>query len=898
MVVGEQRYGRAGGSAASIGDDAREQTMKKGLASWFAIWHPRYRLILDQLLLAGTLAFGVVYLQNIFLRLLTESLSSTRISGIPQVLSSISTSLHIGPSLLFLSLFILAGLAAAATEFWNVRASGKLAMRSKDDTETEVLVHLLRKDDTFFSRHSPAETVNRLAMDLYRVSDRRPNLMNVWRSSLLIIANLVFFLPVDWRLAIVPLAACVAGALWTRCMTRNVKEMDSDYMRQDDCVKSRFEDFLRAAPEVQVGRLYGKIRRDIGELQRDRSNTYRRYVRLRAVLGVGNTTSYLMAFVAMIIVVLHLRSAGTEYGALVALIPVVVMRLPQLFQNASQLVFLNLQFQLARTSMDRLLEYEAHETPQVEPAGSGKGRPVFVPEGGQARPDTTIAPSSELTQEAELFRLENVTYRYTSPDGTMQGGVTEVSTAFTSGQWTAIVGGAGSGKSTLLKLLLGRLKPQSGEVLYGEMALDALPGDRAASLFSIMPQSLALLDMTLLHNLLFGRPVSGDTRASTPRLSDADLDVVERAGLGKVCRLKALELTPEESADSRAIFGAVIGARGRLRERLREECDADVLPYEAGHPDPKHWVLECLTGGRCDRDRSVRLLLGRTGRRVLERLLRAKLGPDLVELGRAVLRETHHLLRIPNFNVYCQLAPFPLDERLWKLRSSCVDLGEASSLSPKERLSLCQIALTSSPAELATSELSDKRRRQELRDDFSLKIGELGGLLGDACVPFAAEEIHPYLTWRENLVFGVVDIRNSRTGRIVEDAVLEFLEQQGLKDAFTRLGLEFGIGRLGGNLSGGQGQLVGLCRALLRRTPVLLLDEPTSALDPASRARIAEFLRAWKRSRIVITVSHDVEFIRESDEVKLMDGGRLAASGTFSQLKEGSEVFRRALKQT
>jgi len=76
-----------------------------------------------------------------------------------------------------------------------------------------------------------------------------------------------------------------------------------------------------------------------------------------------------------------------------------------------------------------------------------------------------------------------------------------------------------------------------------------------------------------------------------------------------------------------------------------------------------------------------------------------------------------------------------------------------------------------------------------------------------------------------------------------------------------------------------------------------VLDEPTSALDPAGRDHVAEFLSRWKGGRIVITVSHDPELIRQADEVHVMDAGRLAASGTFRELEERSEVFRRTLRQ-
>jgi hypothetical protein len=277
-------------------------------------------------------------------------------------------------------------------------------------------------------------------------------------------------------------------------------------------------------------------------------------------------------------------------------------------------------------------------------------------------------------------------------------------------------------------------------------------------------------------------------------------------------------------------------------------------------------------------------------------LAASPLGAELIEHGRDVLRASQHLLAIENFHVYSQLAPAPIDERLWRLRSSGADLAEKAKRTAKESLILCRIALTSAPVESADADRAERWCSGDLGVRFKAEAGRLTTLLGDAHQPLAVETFHPYLTWRENLVFGVIDIRNSRTGRLVDEAILESLEVEGLRDALTRVGLRFQVGRLGGNLSGGQGQLVALSRALLRRTPVLVLDEPTSALDAGSRTRVTEFLRAWKVGRIVITVSHDPEFVRQADEVRLMDGGRLADAGTFQELEERSEVFRRTLR--
>ncbi len=871
---------------------------KNGLTSWFAFWHPRYRVFVLQLVVAGITSACFEFGQNKLLQMVTEALGAPSSAAAGASAAAPATPPATAGSGWHMAFLCLGGLVLvkaldAAGLYWKARVTGQLKVQSEADMEKEILSHLLRKDEAFFSRHSPAETVSRLAVDLSRVGDRRPVYMNAWWSLLVIVGNFVFFVLKDWRMAMVALAGCVAGAVWTQRMTRTVKTMDTDYLRQNDSVRSRFEDFLRAAAEVQVGRLYPWIRNRFGEAQAPRTRTYMKVVRLSAMLNVGSTVAYLLTFVSMIAVILHLRASGG--GESWTLVPVVIWAMPKLFGSASSIIMQNLQLQLANNSVKRLLEYEA----QVLAAGPGDERaPADTPEAKTAG-EAHVPPPAAAQCQARPFQVQGATYRYSTPDGPTQGGIVEVSTEFSPGKWTAIVGGAGSGKSTLIRLLLGRAKPQSGTVLYGQEPVEALATGRLSEIVSFMPQSAALLNATILENILFGRytPPEGNS-GKPPSLGTEEADLVERAGLGRICRLKAVDMTPRARDGVPALDSGVAEIRNRTRQWIRSRCQAEILPFESGYADRKHWILECLLGGRCDRERAIESLLTGHGLRKLPSILPDGLASQLTKSGRTLLRQSQQLLGIPNYHVYSQLAMFPLPEQLWELRSSNAHLGEAGPLTSRETAILCVIALTCSPAELAGDEHAEDWCSPQTRSVIAADHRRLRDALGGVCVPFDLNRIHPHLTWRENLLFGVLDARNSRAGQVLDQSLLEFIEQDPLKDLITQAGLQSDVGRSGGNLSGGQGQLVALCRTILRRTEVLILDEPTSALDPASRARVAELLRYLRGQRVIITISHDPEFIRQADEVKVMDTGRLVASGTFEQLKEGSEIFRRVLRQT
>ncbi|RMZ73353.1 bile acid transporter [Pyrenophora seminiperda CCB06] len=94
----------------------------------------------------------------------------------------------------------------------------------------------------------------------------------------------------------------------------------------------------------------------------------------------------------------------------------------------------------------------------------------------------------------------------------------------------------------------------------------------------------------------------------------------------------------------------------------------------------------------------------------------------------------------------------------------------------------------------------------------------------------------------------------------------------------------------GKGLSQGQRQLVGLARAMLRRSPVLIMDEATASIDFETAQRIQSVLREEMRSSTVITIAHRLEAVREADYCVVLGKGKLIKAGRAEDmLKEGSE---------
>ena len=144
------------------------------------------------------------------------------------------------------------------------------------------------------------------------------------------------------------------------------------------------------------------------------------------------------------------------------------------------------------------------------------------------------------------------------------------------------------------------------------------------------------------------------------------------------------------------------------------------------------------------------------------------------------------------------------------------------------------------------------------------------------------------LSIAENIRYGCPDATDeeveaaARAAR-VHDVVVGFPE-----------GYDTVLSERGQTLSGGQRQRIALARALVRRTPILLLDEPTTGLDAGTRTEIVSVLREelLRDNTTVVIATHDSRLIQAADEVVVLADGRVAERGGYDELLRTSPDFR------
>ncbi|MFD4000551.1 ABC transporter ATP-binding protein [Streptomyces rubiginosohelvolus] len=144
-------------------------------------------------------------------------------------------------------------------------------------------------------------------------------------------------------------------------------------------------------------------------------------------------------------------------------------------------------------------------------------------------------------------------------------------------------------------------------------------------------------------------------------------------------------------------------------------------------------------------------------------------------------------------------------------------------------------------------------------------------------------------TVRANIAYGAPDATDqqiraaARTARA--DGFVERLPQ----------GYDTVVGEQGLTLSGGQRQRIALARALVGDPAILVLDDATSAIDARVEAEIHAGLHTETRRRTTLIVAHRRSTLELADRIAVLDGGRVADTGTLDELRSRSALFRTLL---
>ena len=133
---------------------------------------------------------------------------------------------------------------------------------------------------------------------------------------------------------------------------------------------------------------------------------------------------------------------------------------------------------------------------------------------------------------------------------------------------------------------------------------------------------------------------------------------------------------------------------------------------------------------------------------------------------------------------------------------------------------------------------------------------------------------------RNNILFGLDN------KKYPDEKIISMIKKLSLENLLKRLpnGLDGNLGEEGINLSGGEIQRIGLCRALIYNPEILFLDEATSSLDANTESQILDELKLFKE-KTIISIAHRINTLKNCDNIYRFDNGKIVDKGDFNKFK-------------
>lgn len=167
-----------------------------------------------------------------------------------------------------------------------------------------------------------------------------------------------------------------------------------------------------------------------------------------------------------------------------------------------------------------------------------------------------------------------------------------------------------------------------------------------------------------------------------------------------------------------------------------------------------------------------------------------------------------------------------------------------------------------------------------------------GSLVVDGTISYAAQE--PWLfagSIRQNILFGS-PMDKHRYQQVVECCSLQ-------RD-FTLFpyGDRTIVGERGISLSGGQRARVNLARAVYKQASIYLLDDPLSAVDThVGRQLFDKCINGFLKDKTVILITHQLQYLKEADQIIIINNGLIEDKGSYNQLKSSGLDFAKLLDE-
>ena len=141
-------------------------------------------------------------------------------------------------------------------------------------------------------------------------------------------------------------------------------------------------------------------------------------------------------------------------------------------------------------------------------------------------------------------------------------------------------------------------------------------------------------------------------------------------------------------------------------------------------------------------------------------------------------------------------------------------------------------------------------------------------------------------TIKNNIIYANPNASKDEIIQVAKNSfALDFIEK--LPEGFDTI-----IGENGVRLSGGEKQRISIARAMLKKTPIILLDEATSSLDAETESKIQRAMEVLTENKTTLVIAHRLSTIINAHKIFVINEGSIVADGTHKSLIEQSNIYK------